>query len=363
MKKVYLHGSYFGNNFGDVLLVDLFAKRIKSFGYEVCLPYASDFYYSDIQGVFPNTEGGDYIAGVFCGGGYLGEPAHNKLFWSVRNFWRHGRALRLFSKKSLPYGVFAAGFGPITYEPFFSTAKKIIESASTVCVRDPESKDFLIQYGVNKDIAVTSDAVLSLSESDIPPGSIEYAQRFLQGACQKPCRFIGIHITDKFSDKKVFSQICSAIEVMAAEYSDAFFVLLCDGVSRRGRKLKQQVDAETVAQYLPVGRFVFAPYSNHWNMVALLNCLNVVVTSKLHVGIVSSVLGKNVLSFPYHSKTRRFYSQINAGERCFDGEYSIGKVSDFMRSFWSSGGVEIPGHVRELSELNFLKLENFLRSI
>jgi len=45
--------------------------------------------------------------------------------------------------------------------------------------------------------------------------------------------------------------------------------------------------------------------------------VDLIITPKLHVGIVGAALGKSVLSFPYHiHKIKRYYRQIGEEDRC-----------------------------------------------
>ena len=57
-------------------------------------------------------------------------------------------------------------------------------------------------------------------------------------------------------------------------------------------------------------------HENIWDTTALLSQLDLVLTNKLHVGIVSYALGTNCIGIPYHPKTTRFYKQINQSELC-----------------------------------------------
>ena len=57
-------------------------------------------------------------------------------------------------------------------------------------------------------------------------------------------------------------------------------------------------------------------YKSPNQMISNLNEIDKVITSKLHVGIVSYALGKGALSIPLHSKTSRFYEQIKREEFC-----------------------------------------------
>src|SRR5690606_18712814 len=51
-------------------------------------------------------------------------------------------------------------------------------------------------------------------------------------------------------------------------------------------------------------------------LIATLKCADLVITNKLHVGIVSVSLNGRVISIPTHHKTVRFYDQLGLGDCC-----------------------------------------------
>lgn len=362
MSFVYLHGSYFGKNFGDVLLVDIFAARIKKLGFSVILPFADKFYEEEVGcSVGRPLDESEIVYAVFCGGGYFGEPGTRKRYWSLRNSYRHGRAYFLFRKKKIPYGIFGVGFGPITHQPFLGIAKKIFLHAQYACVRDIESFRFLEAYGVARSVDVFADAVMTLRASDIPEAEVAKEITFKRD--NNFDYFIGVHLTNKYDDSSAFDKIKKALVMFASRYGDAKFVFISDGKSRTGRKLQQEIDALVLSDALPQDRVIHACYKSHWQMVALINKLDMIVTSKLHVGIVSSSLERNVISIPYHSKTVRFYRQIKQEDRCLVGELEVGSVFDLLSAHYGSAGVVIPDDVRRNAERNFEVISGALAKV
>src|SRR5690554_1426886 len=116
-REVALHGSYFGHNFGDLLLMIIFHRWIcaASAKVSVSLPLASDEMRSVIGaqhcGPASLVRASAVISG---GGGYFGEQPHNPVVWGFRNLRRHsapGIVARILRK---PYAVVGVGVGPIT---------------------------------------------------------------------------------------------------------------------------------------------------------------------------------------------------------------------------------------------------------
>lgn len=357
MKYVYIHGSYYGNNYGDVLLVDLFAKKIKEFGFEPVFPFANEFY-KEQTGVEIGLKH-SVFCGIFCGGGYLGEPSTKKLRWSFRNYYRHSKAYKLMIGNQLRYGVFGVGFGPLTFNPFKAVAIDILKNADKVMVRDKKSADYFLQYSNRRDTEIAADVVISLEKSDIPSAAKESVEE-KWGRIFSNKSIIGIHVTNKFKDESTFQYIKSAIKELANKNPDTHFVFIADGKSRLNRKLQQTIDAEDIASNLNENQYSFYAYENHWEMTYLLSKLSLVITSKLHVGIVSTAMKVSVVSLPYHSKTIRYYKQVNAEERCLENPKSSEEVYNHIDKFIGSEAIKVPDEVMKSSNNVFSSLQSFL---
>ena len=172
MKKIYisLHGSYFGHNYGDVLLITIFARWIKD-KYPHCVinyPLADRIRTIGL----PEGEVGLFNflrskALIYCGGGYFGERPFGKSSWSKRNFKRHSIIGFVALLLRIPYAFIGVEFGPISNTWFRSVTIFLAKHASVVVVRNKESKFFLEENGV-RGVILGADAVLTLSSNDRP---------------------------------------------------------------------------------------------------------------------------------------------------------------------------------------------------
>ena len=172
-------------------------------------------------------------------------------------------------------------------------------------------------------------------------------------------KFIGIHIVNQYQDKKIFNYIKGAIRKLSLD-KKAYFVFISDGISRRGKKLQQEIDAENIASELNRDSYEFYDYKNHWEMCALLEKLDLVITSKLHVGIVSTALETSVISLPYHTKTIRYYEQIDAKERCLENPTSEKEVYDHILRFYDHKEIDVPNNVLSSSRSVFMEMYSFI---
>jgi polysaccharide pyruvyl transferase WcaK-like protein len=70
-----------------------------------------------------------------------------------------------------------------------------------------------------------------------------------------------------------------------------------------------------------VGRASNSPgYNGIDDLMERIADCDTIITSKLHVGIVASALGRKVISLPVHPKTSRFYEDLSLKEFCLEGE-------------------------------------------
>lgn len=314
MMRIALQGSYYGNNFGDVLLLSLFTKWIKEAmgGCEVILPQASAAMTvtigADGRGLTPLLG----VRGlIYSGGGYFGEPpgpAAQVHRWSIRNFYRHIPSGSILTVLGRPTAIIGVGAGPLSNPILRLAVKKLVERSVVVAVRDEESRDFLLNIGVSRsDVEVTADAALCVSVGDIPEQHMtEIKTRFAFNSDN----VIGVHLPAARSLSHYVEMLICGIESLMVEYPDVEIVVLSDNVAN-----DPEPHAERFSARYP-GRVHVAHYRDPWTLVALLSQLRFVITTKLHVGIVATAVGTLPLSFPFHEKTPRFYRQIGAPELC-----------------------------------------------
>ena len=73
---------------------------------------------------------------------------------------------------------------------------------------------------------------------------------------------------------------------------------------------------ENVRGYIQSNNVILNTYSNPVSLCGVLDECSVIVTTKLHVGIVGAHLGKSVISFSGHtSKIKRLYEQLGLDDR------------------------------------------------
>lgn len=342
MKYIALHGAYYPNNFGDVLILAIQSKWIKDQGLGVVLPYAESVYREQIKPAKAKGINGLKISDkvIYGAGGYLGEPLDKKIKWGFQFFKKHvlPAEYAIFSRKKL--AIIGTGIGPISNIITKFEIKRICKHAQIISARDENSKKWLISNGISEEkIFLTSDVALTLQHSDIPVESIENANNLLNKLTGIK---YGIHLTvDINSDmygEKMSLLVQDTIRFLNAHPEiDPVFIIDNNNSTQNNtiEFIRNQVNNKGVVYR----------HENIWETVALLSKMDLIISNKLHVGIVGYTLGIKCVSYPYHLKTLNFYKQIEEEELCIpllelqqDIVYNM--LTDTLTEEWKKKRVE-----------------------
>jgi polysaccharide pyruvyl transferase WcaK-like protein len=353
MKTISLHGSYFQNNFGDILLMAIITNWLKEAGYSVNLPVSFE---SMRKLIGADTIGySNYLqseALVFGGGGYFGEPNSRLTYWTYRNYLRHILPYSNWIKKSRkPYMIMGVGVGPITSVFLRKKVISLFENAVIASVRDNESLDYLKKYGLKRqDVNVMPDIALTLN---LQNQFISGLSNSLEGGKFK----IAYHLSYPNGDK-ITDFFLDYFKERLERERDLELTLIVDSTSKN--KLLDSV-SEKVGSW---DRVKIERYSTPIQIMTLLNSMDQVITHKLHVGIVSLALNKPVLSFPLHQKTLRLYKQLEIEGQCLPlSQFESKKFQAFLDSKIRNSST---GKIREVAENamnNKINLMSFLNKI
>jgi polysaccharide pyruvyl transferase WcaK-like protein len=301
-KTIAIHASYFGDNFGDSLFIIEYVNYLKEIGYldsQILLPFAgkrirSYVTVSEVKG-FEALLRCDSMA--FVGGGYFGERPTQKIVWHIRLWVRHlliGLFCILFNKK---YAFFGVGAGPLNNFITRFFVKKIINASSFFAARDDISLSFLESIGVHKNKLIsTSDALISYPKK-------KYSTN------KSLTKNILIHIPVLKNKKKQVNEILTYLK---NEIKYDYKIFISSDFYKPSFKNISEVVANELFENVEI-----VPYESPEKLIKLLSYCDLIITNKLHVGILSITQGKFVISAYHHLKTPRFYDQINHGELCF----------------------------------------------
>lgn len=346
MKTVYVLGSFMNDNFGDYLIYQETIDCIKeNFGEEIRVISSdvSEFYdrYTNVNRMSHKQclKKADYV--VMTGGGYFGEGDRKKLLWNLFFVRYYGlKALDVAISKK-PFIIVGVGAGPFKY--FFSRwiTKFVFERSVFSSVRDKESKEFLKEIGVQKKIEIHADWILGMDpQKYIEP---EYSLEKIGESDE----YLVVHIISKRTDREHgVDLIASEINNFISSHNELKIVVTCDqtkaDVYERTKELSSLFDS---------ARTIYYEYKSPRELMTILNKARLVITDKLHVGIVSMTLGKNVVSVPLHSKTPRLYKQLNRSQYCvLMNEVRIGDVESRLEMAYK----ELPCNIEQYKEDSML---------
>ena len=99
-----------------------------------------------------------------------------------------------------------------------------------------------------------------------------------------------------------------------------------------------------------------------WQICAVLDRADLVLTTKLHVGIVSTALTKSVISFYRDLKTLRYYSQIGEKGRCVELKSLTSEIVKNQLIKYFEQPVHIPENVVCSAKRNLKYMDYFIEN-
>lgn len=364
MKKVSLHGSYFGDNFGDTLFVIEYVNWLKELdSYDknkVMLPFAGDRVrelvdVSEKRGI-RSILNSDVV--VFIGGGYLGEPPTRKKVWSYRLIIRHLLVVLLSYLFRKPYVFIGVGAGPLSHKLARKLTVFLLNKSKKVIVRDEESYQYLIEYGVNKNkLLTTADSILSLQPSDV---NKELKKKIINKYQLKDNELlIGLHLPISLVYKESLMDLIKDLKNYTKQTENYKLVVFKDFYKEDYNYFAYSYTKELFEDE----NIEYVEYESPEQLISLIDTLDIVITTKLHCGIVANCLGKYTLAISAHTKTKRLYKQLELSERQVSlPDYKKGDLVDMLAKYDENIKYydNIPENIRDASKMNKLELLKFV---
>ncbi|MFI3620050.1 polysaccharide pyruvyl transferase family protein [Enterococcus avium] len=349
MKKIVIHGATWTDNFGDTLFFEVFGNKIINLGYEPILVKADNNLVKQLSFNIKNYQNlnealQEASAIVYVGGGYFGEAPNisriRRLLWSIKLYLKCYRLGVLTAQKKKPMIILGVGAGPVHINFIKKTILKICNSSMTVVVRDVESQEFLSMLGVSeKKLLTTADTLIAVDSIFPESGSRK--------------NIILVHLQDVPDNSKKVRSIVEQLDKFILKFPTYSVIGIGDQVGNPGQ------DAWLEYCSIHFGTKSIK-YTNPRKLIHDLAKGEIVITEKLHVGIISASYNNSVYSLPRHDKTKRFYKQIGYAERVItDNElFSEGLLSKMIK--FKSTPIEVPTFIKDGSKLNLDILTNFL---
>lgn len=324
------------NNFGDELLARIYQSWIEEWSPDIRTAHLE----FDKRGRL-TPESLSMLAGadllVYVGGGYFGEGRGygryrlRRHLWAMRNDRIYGGVYRAAQRCGVKHVVLGLEVGPVTNRLYRRTITNILTEAEDVTVRNSESADFVNAWcGDRVRVKHHIDAALSVNRSEFGAGELT-GQRTV-AAERSGALLVGLHLHE-ISDSAVamaFHKVMERVEVAANR--PVRFLYLHD--QRKGGKHAPRSERAESMLRREQPTIETIPYRSPEETVGAISALDLVITTKLHVGIVGRALDVPVLSVPHHPKTVRFYRAIGEEQMC-------GRIQDFAKFGLPSQVVEL----------------------
>lgn len=359
--KVLIVGATFNSNFGDLLFSHLFYDKCKEVGFEKVAFWQwpkhvlCDFCRNelDYQEKISIWEALRYDALILQSGGMMGEPRYSRHTTKLR-FLRFVLPCLIFTLLRKPVYVLGSGGSPIYAGWLRRMMVFVLNHAKYIAVRNQETHDYYKQAGVKNTIHVTSDTAQIITSECLPELSIEpELEKFM---AEHKLLLLQFSYT-KNDDRLIAEKLAPAINRFLNEHPEYGVILTTD----KDTKMNVLENSKTKHAILP-DRVRIYHYHNSWQLAALINRMDVVVSTTLHVGIVGSSLGKSVLSFSlFFDKAKCYYKQIGEAGRCLSlREINAQQAYEQLQTYQDKP-ILLPAHLRELAASNLNKIEEIAK--
>jgi polysaccharide pyruvyl transferase WcaK-like protein len=322
--SIALHGNYFDNNFGDLLLFKIFERWVRSASScQIIYPMVPEIertrfgtHFSDAIWGVKSFKAWDAL--VYCGGGHFGDSASGSRFlpgnFDKRFIRQNVLPAELSMWKRKPYAIVGMEVGPIPNIFIRREAKRIFRHARAISVRNVESRDYIEErLGIKQEVICAPDPAVMVSKEDIPQKAEEKIDRLLGQHANKI--LLGIHHPRDFLyDFPAGQSLREGLISVLKSSNDVTPVLFTDIGDD-----KHSVHCQKLAHIIKaICRMdsVSIPFLGIWETVALISRLSALLTTKLHVGVVAYAMGVYCESFANHPKTKRFYALTGRNDQC-----------------------------------------------
>lgn len=363
-KSVLLQGYLAGSNFGDILVAHLFYAHCRA------LPFSEvDFLQFRNYGIgdfcrkeLDYTERKSfweclqYDAFILISGGYLWDN-HTFLKPWQRFLWFVFMPM-IYQMMGKPVYVLGAGGGKVLTPWLRKAMVCVLNKSQIVYVRDAATKETFTRYGVGEHMKVTADTALAVTSAMLPAFE-KKADLEAQAGGRKKLFF---HVFEANGQNLLLCQnVIPALLDFLKSHKEYMLIMSGDNTKVYQPKIQGLINSMR-QQFIQEGIDVFDyAYHDCWQLCALLDEVDYIVTPKLHVGVVGVALGKSVIAFPVHpEKTDHFYEMIGHSERCCNMSKLIPLRAKEMIEHFHNVPVVISEELREKAKQNLSVIDSLV---
>lgn len=304
--KVLLNGATGGTNFGDFLFARMFHDAVSAqvgeenvFWYEsrYCL---SDFYKRHLKCRSRKHKLRDIDALVCISGGYFCGGDTTLRQYIIRYLRYFHLCIRCIFRK-IPIAIVGVDVAKPKWRAMDRIQRFILSRADLVVVRNEESLEQAKRYGVKAPV-LTADTAHVIDPTMYENCAVQ------EDVAQSGGKKLFFHVQASCQDAAW--RLIPAIDQFVKENPEYSVVIGVD------QYCEEDAFLFAMAKAFSCPNVVVNNYDDPFALCKVLDMMDLIVTPKLHVGIVGATLGKSVVSFSVHTeKIGRFYHQLGEDER------------------------------------------------
>lgn len=327
--KIVIVGQANYDNMGDILMFALYIKALNERKHTVSIYGAHPIVRKRLhdEGLSFNNVDCNFekkVADlcVFIGGGYFGQPGLTWPIWQI-NFLKQGyfyNVVKNCQNKKIPYVINGVEIGPLSGPFIRKSIRTILKNAQYVIVRNDESKKFM-QDTYNLE---------SLKFSDVVLGNVE---KYMNIFSENPLYNIGIHLTEKILRKNIFSEHLKLQIYKLIKKTDTKSVILFSdrALSSDDSNTAHEI-RNTIHNFSNSIDCEFYNFDHISWLLSIISRTKLLITTKLHCGIISYGYGNIAICVGSHPKIKRFYKDIGMDRAYFNYYWPFIDIIDFYKS-------------------------------
>jgi polysaccharide pyruvyl transferase CsaB len=200
--------------------------------------------------------------------------------------------------------TYAIGAGPLQRRPDRHAVAEVLNRMPAVTVRDARTRRLLEEVGVEREIAVTADPALLLTDSAAPSGALER-----EGIAAER-RFVGVSVREPGGaaadlEPPLYHRLLAHAADFVADRFDADLLFI--PMERHDVGHAHRVIAE---MGLPERARVLTGCYGPREMLGIVGRLDMAIGMRLHFLIFAALCGVPILGLPYASKVSSFLHQL-----------------------------------------------------
>jgi polysaccharide pyruvyl transferase WcaK-like protein len=337
-------------NFGDVLLTQILRDHLLSLpDVEVKLLAPTQ----DVQTTLGMEMAGvgDFLrsdAVILGGGGFFQRMDGPR--GTMKSLIKYALPLflaRLLGKRT---AIIGAGAAPMPRHWLDRLLRFMIGGCRAIAVRDEVGLEYLaalLPKSSRQRLHRVSDLVFAIDDSWIAPNDQVWARE--QCESLDADKVLAVHLSEPPSANDHYREIAGYLHEFAKNEKNCGFLLLEDHPSAQNGQALAQAEMQ---QVLGGQKVATIAYPGVQRLTALLQAVDAVLTTKLHVGLCAATMGTMPFAIAKHRKNLASFADLGIEENCcLLGETDSEQTSAIIKRFVKhDGAFNVPDDVRSRAQ-------------